>query len=225
MGWRRSGARVPAIGAAAATLLLGCLSGALAEEPVIGSVRDADTGEAIVGAWIFEVFREPGSGADLIRVARARSTRSDAQGGFRFEPSREGQTFGRRYPPIYHFYDPSYGLLRVRATDEGRRVDVRPSLRDAHLRIADAVAFCAAPVRDAMAEKIVALTCPPAKAERFADGSPRATGDVDARGRRNGPWTFYREDGTVIARGEYRTGAAIGAWRFEPPAGEPPARD
>lgn len=185
---------------------------------VVGSARDADTGEAIAEAWIFEVHRDPGSGADVLRVDRMRTARTDDRGAFSFEAESPGLGLGRRYAPIYHFFHPSYGLLRVRVDDARGRVEIRPSLRDAHLRLADAFAFCRAGDDDPLAKAMRALACPPARVERFPDGAPRATGPRDARGRRDGEWTFFRDDGSVIAHGHYRAGAATGRWTFEPPA-------
>jgi hypothetical protein len=218
-------AKAPVVATLLATLALSCSAdgAAHAEAEIVGSARDADTDEPIAGAWIFEVHREPGLGADVLHVDHVRTTRTDAEGRFTFEAERSGLGLGRRYAPIYHFFHPSYGLLKSRATDEGRRVSFRPSLRDAHLRLADATAFCRDPAVDAMAEKMRKLACPPARTARFADGRPRARGPLDDRGRRDGEWTFFREDGSVIARGHYRAGAAVGRWTFEAPA-EPPGR-
>jgi len=191
---------------------------AQAETAIVGSVRDADTDEPIVGAWIFETERQTHSGADVARVGRARATRSDADGRFSFARSADGLwnfLFGRRPQRRYVFYDPGYGLVRVRVGDDGRTVTVRPSLRDAHLRQADAVMFCNQTREDEMSRTLREVACPPSRVKNFPDGSPRAVGAVDERGRRDGPWTFFRADGSVIARGEYRGGGAIGKWHFE----------
>ncbi len=202
-------------------LFISLVSGAEAEvgDSIVGSVRDADTDEPIEGAWIFETERRTRSGADVARVAGSRATRSDAAGRFSFEHSAEGFwsfLFRRRPERRYVFYDPSYGLMRVRAGNDGQTVKMRPSLRDAHLRQADALAFCNRTDEDEMSRTMRELACPPSRAERFQDGSPRATGDVDEQGRRDGPWTFFRADGSVIARGVYRAGGAVGVWHFEP---------
>lgn len=193
---------------------------ATADDTIIGSARDADTDEPIAGAWIFETQRRTSSGADVARVARARISQSDAEGRFSFDKVSDGFwgfSFGRRRKPRYEFYHPSYGLVRVRVGSDGRSVTLRPSLRDAHLRQADAAAFCNQNAADEMSKKMREIACPASRAANFGDGSPRATGAVDERGRREGPWTFFREDGSVIAQGDYRSGGAIGRWRFYTP--------
>ena len=190
---------------------------AVASQPTTGSARDADTNEPIEGAWIFEVERAKASGADVLRVKSARMTRSAADGSFRFDAPSGLRLFGPDYPAQYLFYHPSYGLLRARAEKNPHEVRLRPSLRDAHLRQADAIAFCTNPARDDMARKMIELACPPDLPGRFTNGQPRAQGAVDDRDRRTGLWTFFRADGSVVARGEYRMGAAVGDWRFEAP--------
>ncbi len=210
-----------------ASLLLACGAGptAIAADRVLGTARDANTNEPIVGAWIFQVEGRPASGADVARIDRVEMTKTDSDGRFEFGRPSRTSFFGRSDPPRYVFYHPSYGLVRARASEDGRHVRFRPSLRDAHLRKADAIFYCTAPRRDPMARKLFELACPPATADRFPNGRPRAEGPVDERGRRHGRWTFYREDGSVIARGEYRAGAAVGNWLFEAPAEKPDSAD
>ena len=202
------------------SFLLACASGprAIAADTVSGTALDANTNEPIVGAWVFQTEGRPATGADVSRIERVSMTRTDETGHFRFDAPGRWLPFGRSDPPHYLLYHPSYGLIRARASADGRSVRFRPSLRDAHLRQADATFYCNAPRRDAMAEKLFALACPPGIADHYADGTPRARGRRDERGRRDGTWTFYREDGSVIARGEYRAGAAVGEWRFEDPS-------
>jgi len=199
-----------------------------ADELVHGSAYDQDTNEPIEGAWIFETERRPRAASDVERLGRVRMTRSDARGRFSFDERAIGfwdRLLGRYDEPNYAFYHPSYGLLRVRATDTGQRVTLRPTLRDAHLRQADASAFCNQVATDEMSRKMREVACPPHRVERFEGGSPRATGSLDDRGRRHGPWTFFRVDGSVIAWGEYRNGGAIGAWRYEPADSTTPNQD
>ena len=206
------------------SIAIACGSGprASAEDRVAGTALDANTKEPIVGAWIFQVEGHGASGADVPRIDRVEMTRTDAEGRFAFErrsgPRFFGHFFGRSDDPRYVFYHPSYGLVRAHASPDGRQVRFRPSLRDAHLRQADATLSCTAPRRDALARKLSQLACPPGVADRFPNGRPRAEGPLDEHGRRTGSWIFHREDGSVIARGEYRAGAAVGAWQFEPPA-------
>ena len=201
------------------SLAVACGAGprAVAEDRVVGTAMDADTQEPIAGAWIFQVEGRSAIGADVPRVDRVEMTRTDSEGRFEFERPSQTPFFGRSDSLRYVFYHPGYGLLRARAVRDGRRVEFRPSLRDAHLRQADATFYCTAPARDALAKKLSELACPPGVADRFPDGRPRAEGPLDDRGRRDGSWTFYREDGSIIARGEYRAGAAVGVWQFEPP--------
>jgi len=213
VGWR-------GIVLATLTLALACtpIEQAIAGDSISGSALDADTNEPIVGAWVFEALRDPGHGADVFRVESAEITRTDADGRFSFDGRRS--LFGERYPPLYQLYHPSYGLIRGRADGEARTVDFRASLRDSHLRRADATAFCNARADDAMTAKMKSIACPPVRALRFEDGSPTATGALDEKGRRVGEWTFFREDGSTIARGYYAAGAATGTWHFEPPAAD-----
>lgn len=197
---------------------IGCAQDGRSESrtPIGGTAVDANTGEPIADALIFQVVPAGRSGADVGRIASSRSTRSGAQGQFEFDSASPGFTLGSSYPPRYHFYHPSYGLLRG-GEARGGRVRFEASLRDAHLRQADATGLCVkAQQSDAneMVREIAALACPPASPERFSNGQARATGDVDDRGRRIGAWRFFRSDGSVIARGTYRAGAAIDPWSF-----------
>ncbi|MEZ4289647.1 MAG: hypothetical protein R3E53_03550 [Myxococcota bacterium] len=184
---------------------------------VRGHFRDADTGEPIAGAMVFEVSTRGAGGADLLRIARLRTARTDADGRFDFPPSAAMPGLTPRYGPRYDAWHASYGLIRGREASEGT-VELRASLRDAHLRQADAAALCAVRDRDELTRRIAELACPPARPDLLADRTPRARGALDAQGRRDGDWVFLREDGSVIAEGRYEAGAAIGTWRFHPPA-------
>lgn len=195
---------------------------------VEGMARDSDTGEPIERAWIFEAVPVGTVGADLERIASIQTERSDDEGRFRFEPRPEakGLSMKRTYPPRYHFYHPSYGLVRGREA-KGEPVEFTVSLRNAHLRQRDAAAYCSPAKRQAeaangMALKLVELGCPPADPSSFSNGQARATGPTDDRGRRNGAWTFYRKDKSIIAKGTYAAGAAVDPWAFYPPGQKPP---
>ena len=210
------------------TTLLACVSllltgpAALAGEAVTGLVLDANTAEPIEYAWIFEAVPEATRGADVRTFGAVRIVSTNARGEFLFESARRSwvdsllHPFRSTTPARYHFYHPSYGLLWGREAENGR-VSFKPSLRDAHLRIADAEQFCVSGAKqDPLRNKVRSLACPPGRAARYADGSPRAQGEFDAQGRRTGRWTFFREDGSVIASGEYDAGAATGEWGFHP---------
>lgn len=180
-----------------------------------GRVVDAQTGEAIVGAAVFEALPAERRAADVRRFDDVRVTESDAAGRFRFPPRNDGwlaALFSSRRAPRYHVYHESYGLVWGR--EAAGRIEL--SLRDAHLRSADAGRLCRSREEDVLHVTVRARHCPPARPELFPDGRPRATGALDARGRRTGPWRFLREDGSLRARGHYVDGAAAGDWVFPP---------
>lgn len=180
-----------------------------------GRVVDAQTGEAIVGAAIFEAIPEERLSADVRRFDDVRVTQSEADGRFRFPPRKRGAFtwfFSSERAPRYHVYHESYGLVWGR--EGAGRIEL--SLHDAHLRSADARRLCQSREEDELHVTVRARACPPARPDRFADGRPRATGTVDARGRRTGPWRFFREDGSLHAQGSYVDGAADRSWVFHP---------
>lgn len=222
--WRAGGAVV------LVTLLAGTDVGA----DVGGLVIDRDTQEPIEGAYVFQAVPAASRMADVPRFDRVEVTRSDARGAFAFpDPSSVSMLsldwwrawLSSPRPARYHAYHPSYGLVWGREATDGR-VRIALSLRDAHLRSRDAKALCAgsrpgapavdAKIDDALRETVRREACPPADPDRFANGRPRATGAVDARGRRHGPWRFYRSDGSLRAEGHYQAGAATGEWVFHP---------
>ena len=188
---------------------------ARAPETETGRLVDADTGEPIADAWVFEVVPAERRGADVRRFSRVRETRTDAQGRFRFEPLSSGffsALFSSKRAPRLHAYHPSYGLVWGRGTPS----TIELSLREAYLRKSDAHNLCVARQADALHERIRSLACPPARPDLFPDGRPRAEGRLDPAGRRTGWWTYYREDRSVIARGRFEAGAATGQWEFRP---------
>ena len=209
----------PARSAALAAALLLAASPALADDPsASGTVLDSRTGEAIVGAWVFEAVPGERRGSDVRRFERVRETRTDERGRFHFAPETRGwvaRLFSHATPPRYHVYHERYGLVWGR--EGAGRIEL--SLRDAHLRSADASQLCGTQESDALHARVRARHCPPAQPDRFADGRPRATGAVDDRGRRSGPWRFFREDGSLLAEGQYVAGAASGRWVFHPRPG------
>lgn len=191
----------------------------IASEAVTGRVVDAATGEPIPNAWVFEAVRAERLAADVRHFRRVREVQTDADGRFRFEPapqsllSRLRARFSSAPPPRYHVYHPSYGLVWGRE-DAGT---IRLDLRNAHLRQMDAKTLCVSEETDALHERVQSLACPPARPDEFANGRPRAEGELDRRGRRTGEWTFYREDGSTRARGRYVDGGAAGEWKYPPP--------
>lgn len=50
--------------------------------------------------------------------------------------------------------------------------------------------------------------------EDFADGSVRGEGEVDAEGRRHGPWRFVHKNGRLQAHGAYEHGRLDGYWEW-----------
>lgn len=217
----RASRRTRSLWALAGLVALACApSGAGGAAGVSGTARDANTGEPIVGAWIFQSVPSRQWTADVRRFARVAIARTDARGRFRF-PDDARSLLARALPFVdetparYHFYHPSYGLVWGReASRGGLRIEAR--LRDAHLRQRDALLLCTGEERDALRRTVRDVACPPNDPSRFPDGSPRATGPVDERGRRTGAWTFYRADGSRIATGTYQAGGAVGEWEFYP---------
>ena len=193
---------------------------ARAQEAVSGQAVDLDTGQPIAGAWIFEAVARGSRAADVRHFASVRVARADDAGRFAFTPRPRSWFSLLRPEPEkrYHFYHPNYGLLWGRAAKAGR-VQIRASLRESHLRQADAAQLCPnRNERDPLREKIHRLACPPADPLSYPDGTPRAVGPYDERARRIGHWTFFRSDGSVVAQGHYDAGAAIGEWSFYPPS-------
>ena len=47
--------------------------------------------------------------------------------------------------------------------------------------------------------------------DRFADGSVRAHGH-ELDGELHGPWTWYRNDGTILRTGHFDRGRQVGIW-------------
>ena len=220
--------------AGGAALVIALLAGDSVGADVAGLVIDRDTGEPIEGAFVFQAVPAASRAADVPRFARVEVARSDARGVFAFPDPSEASMLSLAWwrawlsssrPPRYHAYHPSYGLVWGREATDGR-VRIALSLRDAHLRSRDARALCVgarpgapevdAPIDDALRETVRRAACPPADPDRFANGRARATGEVDARGRRHGPWRFYRADGSLRAEGHYHAGAATGEWVFHP---------
>ena len=196
---------------------------AAAEEAtaVTGRVVDANTGEPIEGAWVFQTVPADRLVADVRRFERVRETQTDAEGLFRFEPEIPGLLdsllsyfFSPPRPPRYHTYHDSYGLLWGREAAG----TIELSLRDSYLRIQEAMTLCGGRGDDAFHTRIVTLVCPPARPDLFPNGKRRATGEFDKKGRRAGPWQFYREDGSIIAAGQYSVGGPVTHWRYFPRA-------
>lgn len=203
-------------------------------ERVTGRAIDTDTGEGIADAWVFEAIPRRRAASDVRRFSDVRVARTDRDGRFSFPP-RDTSFLARlffwraRVPARYDFYHPNYGLVWGREA-RGDDIEIRASLRDSHLRLADAKALCTGSPSgrdgsdrvdegasvDPLREAIRADVCPPRDPSRYEDGSPRAAGPVDSFGRRTGRWTFYRRDGSVSAEGSYQDGGAVGEWVFHP---------
>lgn len=208
--------------AATASLLGGCVPslGPFILDSARGRVIDQDTGEPIRGAEVIEWYRGAGSAGGPQPHYYARWTRSDREGRFAF-----GRAFApslrlwvlKTYGPTYSFYHPSYGLEHGGGRPERNvepEVILRGSLRHSAQRLADLVPFCRGERSDRGARHLQQVACPPEAHTTYANGTPRATGDTDERGRRTGVWTFYYEEGKVAARGEYQAGAPRGTWEF-----------
>ena len=187
-----------------------------------GRALDADTGEPIPNAWIFEAIPRETRGADVRRVSSARWTQTDNEGRYTFEKAKTSALGAliKAPAPRYHFYHPSYGLVRGREANETATI-IRASLRDSHLRLADLLATtnCTSAQqdsRDPMALQLAKLVCPPGITDRYPNGNERARGPLDDQERRHGDWEFFREDGSLQARGSYAAGAAIEPWVFLP---------
>jgi len=194
---------------------------AAAEEAtaITGRVVDANTGEPIEGAWVFQVVPADRLVADVRRFERVREAQTDAEGRFRFEseaPSLLDSLLSYfsspPRPPRYHTYHDSYGLLWGRQAAG----TIELSLRDSFLHIQEAMTLCGGRGDDAFHTRVTTLACPPARPDLFPNGKRRAIGDLDKEGRRAGPWQFYREDGSIIAAGQYAGGGPVTNWRYFP---------
>lgn len=215
----RSGAAVFSAGGLLLTAcLLGCVPslGPFVLDAAEGRVRDRDTGEPLRDAEVIEWYRGAGRMGGPQPELYARFARSDAGGRFAFPRQTAWSArlwLLKSYGPAYSFYHPSYGLehgaRRSPASDE---LLLEGSLRDSAARLEALAPWCRGEHEGRGARRIAELACPPREHERWPDGTPRARGDVDARGRRIGTWTFFYEDGTVAARGRYQDGAPLGAW-------------
>lgn len=182
-----------------------------------GRVLDADTGEPIRGAEVFQWYRGSGPSDASRPVYHSRWTSTDEDGRFGFEralsPSPRMWLL-RTYGPSYGFYHPSYGLVHGGAAGTEGTLTLRGSLRDSALRLADLAPYCRGERDGRGARHLAEIACPPDARRAWPDGTPRTRGHVDERGRRTGVWTFYYENGGVAARGTYRDGAAVGRWEF-----------
>ncbi len=186
-------------------------------EAAHGYVVDADSGEPIRDALVIQSWRGGGVPGSERPVYHARVARSDRQGAFHFAreaaPSPRMWTL-RTYGPELALYHPSYGLVRGGRADAEGRLRLAASLRDSALRIADAESLCHDEEPDAAVQPVAGLACPPGAQARWPDGTPRAEGAFDARGRRTGGWLFRYESGHIAARGRYRRGTPVGVWEF-----------
>lgn len=180
-----------------------------------GRVLDRDSGEPIPGAEVLQWYRGAGRLGGPPPVYAARWSHTDADGRFEFPRQLAWSVrmwLFRTYGPTYSFFHPSYGL--VHGGGAGGDVELRGSLRDSAQRLADLDPLCGGETRDAGSRRLAAVGCDRGARAHYPDGSPRVAGALDARGRRTGPWVFYRSDGSVAARGEYVAGAPTGTWEF-----------
>lgn len=198
-------------------MLTGCVPslGPFVLDAAQGRVRDRDTGEPLRGAEVIEWYRGAGRMGGPQPELHARWARTDTEGRFAF--SRELAWNARlwllkSYGPSYSFYHPSYGLEHgARRAAEGGLL-LEGSLRDSALRLEALAPWCRGEHEGAGARHLAEAACPPDAHAAWPDGTPRASGETDARGLRVGTWTFHYEDGMLAARGEYRAGAPRGAW-------------
>ncbi len=211
-----------ALGVALGTAGLAGADAAVSNAAILGIAVDRDTGEPIAHAHIFEVIPGEAPRADIRKFDAVRSRQTDNDGTFRFDA--ESPSMAKRFgnwlsPPRearFHFYHPTYGLIWGRES-KGGQVRIEATLRDAHLRQADATGLCLARrVADELREIIREIACPPATPERYENGLSRAEGPTDSKGRRSGQWIFRREDGSIAAIGQYKLGGAVGEWGFHP---------
>ena len=179
-----------------------------------GRVVDAQTGEAIVGAAIFEAIPEEHLSADVRRFDDVRVT----ERGRRTVPIPAPQAWRIHLVLLERTCASLSRLsreLRPRLGTGGGGTDRAVSTRRAPA-IGRRTPALPSREEDELHVTVRARACPPARPDRFADGRPRATGTVDARGRRTGPWRFFREDGSLHAQGSYVDGAADRSWVFHP---------
>jgi len=182
-----------------------------------GRVVDRDTGEPIAGATVIERWLGAGRMGGPQPEVHARSTQSDAQGGFAFAagPAPGPRLwFTKTYGPSYSFYHPSYGLEHGGEAPAGEELVLRGSLRDSAARLADLAPYCRGEHEGRGARRLAEVACPLDAHATWPNGSPRTQGETDPQGRRTGIWTFHHQDGSLAARGEYRAGAPVGAWEF-----------
>lgn len=217
-----------AAGALAACLLPGCLPslGPFVLEAARGRVVDQDTGEPIRGAEVVQWYRGAGTPGDEQPRYYARWTQSDPEGRFAFErafaPSLRMWLL-KTYGPSYSFYHPNYGLergARTEAHSGGDELVMRGSLRRSAQALAEVAVLCRRPGADRGARHLAEVACPLEHHTTYPDGQPRAVGPRDSQGRRTGIWSFYYEDGSLAARGEYEAGAAVGRWEFRDRRGQ-----
>jgi len=204
----------------------GAAAGPFVLEAASGRVVDEDTGEPIEGAHVIEGWQGGGRFGEPQDAIHARFATTGPDGRFAFAREWAGLRLwlSGGYGPVYGFYHPSYGLVREsprRASGDGGLL-LQGSLRRSHLRRDAVRAYCHGRHEDdAAAERIREIACPVEAHDTWPTGVPRWRGERDARGRRTGTWTFLRADGSVMARGAYRAGGAVGDWEFYDPHGNP----
>jgi len=190
-----------------------------------GRVVDEDTGEPLAGALVVEWWQGGGRFGEPQHGVHARFAETGPDGRFALPRRLAGPRLWLSSVdgPVYGFLHPSYGLVRESPRALPGDADgllLAGSLRRSHLRLDELRPYCfGRREEDAAARRIVETACPIDAHVTWPTGVPRREGPRVAQGRRTGTWTFRRADASVIARGAYRAGGAVGDWSFFDPQG------
>jgi hypothetical protein len=130
---------------------------------VEGRVVDADTGEPVAFAEVFEWWHGAGRMGGPQPVLHARWTTADEAGRFGFDRDFVASLrlwFLKAYGPSYSFFAPRYGLQHGPVPGEGELV-LRAFLGRAPQAIADLDPICRGERDDPGARHLAAIACGP----------------------------------------------------------------